>query len=86
MLTELEIFQMLCEKSHTWLSDNIGVVLGVTLGLSSYGLPHHAQSIPHHILPTPLHPDSKSDVKKVTYRPFVQKYYFSIHFSNFCVC
>ncbi|XP_065212795.1 HEAT repeat-containing protein 6 [Planococcus citri] len=64
LLALLEILQMICERNNSWLSDNVGVILGVSLALSSFGLPHHVCQIPRYILPTPLLPESKSDVKK----------------------
>lgn len=67
LMTELEILQMISEKNSAWLSDNVGVVLAISLSLSSYGLPHHVESIPQYLLPTPLHPDSRADFKKVIY-------------------
>jgi hypothetical protein len=50
----------LSEKNVSWLSDNLGVVLGISLSIASYGLPHHIDSIPQYLLPTSLlFPDSK---------------------------
>lgn len=67
ILEQLEILTALSEKNVSWLSDNLGVVLGISLSVASYGLPHHIDSVPRYLLPTSLlFPDSKPNTNKVS--------------------
>ncbi|XKL60803.1 hypothetical protein PGB90_007860 [Kerria lacca] len=66
ILLQIEILLVLSERSPSWLLDNIGVILGICLSFASYGLPHHIESIPLYLLPTPLlYSDNKSNIPKL---------------------
>lgn len=67
ILVQLEIISAISEKSISWLCDNLGIILGLSLFFASYGLPHHTQSVLQYLLPTPfLFSDNKSDTGKVS--------------------
>lgn len=65
ILAELEILTLISEKNTTWLSENIGVILGVCLCFASYGLSHHTESVPQYMLPTPLLNENQGDRSSV---------------------